>query len=174
MSFSPVPRYSFREITEISPGFLGNLGINFLMLDLDNTIAAYSEHSPAQNVMLWVSEMKSCGIKMLIVSNSRRKERVENFAESLDIGYINAARKPSPKHVLRAMENEGFKKAESALLGDQLYTDMLAANLAGIVSITVRPRSLKNPFLALRYALESPFRAVARLSRWIDILRIGT
>lgn len=165
MSFFPVPRFSFRDITDISPDFLSNLGISFLMLDLDNTIAAYDERAPAHDVVRWAAEMKTCGVKLLIVSNSRRKERVETFAEALNIGYINAARKPSPKCVLRAMKEAGYSENESALLGDQVYTDTLAANLAKIVSIAVRPRSLKNPFLALRYALESPFRAVARLYR---------
>lgn len=164
MSFSPVPRFSFRDITNISTGFINGLGIKFLMLDLDNTIAVYGEQTPANDVMQWVSETKSCGVELLIVSNSRRKERVEAFARALGTDYIYGARKPSPKYVLRAMQEKGFSAGESALLGDQVYTDALAANLAGIASITVRPRSLKNPFLALRYALETPFRAAARLS----------
>ena len=162
MRFSPVPRFSFRGITDISPVFLSALGIRFLMLDLDNTLAAYGETSLTREVAQWASELKSGGVSMQIISNSRHISRVETFALELGVGYINAARKPSPKYVLRAMEEAGYAAEESALLGDQVFTDALAANLAGITSITVRPRSLKNPFLALRYALESPFRAAVR------------
>lgn len=162
MRFLLVPQFSFRSVTEISPDFLSRLGVGFLMLDLDNTIAAYSEPIPADDVVKWSSDMAACGVKLFIISNSRRTGRVEVFAESLNIGFMKAARKPSPYGMLRAMKDAGYKKNESALIGDQVYTDALAANRAGIVSIVVRPRSLKNPFLALRYALETPFRALVR------------
>jgi len=165
MSFSPVPQFSFRDVTDITPGFLRDLGISFLMLDLDNTIATYGESAPADNISRWAEEMKANGVKLLIVSNSRSKDRVETFAEALNIDFVKAARKPSPKGVLAAMKTAGFGVAESALSGDQIFTDALAANRAGIISIALRPRSLKNPLLALRYSLESPFRMLARKRR---------
>ena len=162
MSFSPVPRFSFRSITDISPDFIAGLGIAFLMLDLDNTIAAYNERTLSGNVIQWAADMAASGVKMFIVSNSSRELRVETFAEVLNVSFIKAARKPSPEGLLYAMKAAGFSKNESALIGDQVYTDALAANRAGIISIVVRPRNLKNPLLALRYALESPFRAAVR------------
>ena len=162
MSFSPVPQFSFRRITEIPPGFIYELGVRFLMLDLDNTIAAYYEHSPAEDVLTWAARMAAGGVELFIVSNSRRVGRVKAFAEAMDIGFVNAARKPSTEGLISAMKAAGYSKGESALAGDQVFTDAIAANSAGIVSIIVHPRSLKNPFLALRYALESPFRAMAR------------
>lgn len=162
MSFSPIPRFSFRSITEISYDFLTGLGVNFLMLDLDNTLVAYSEHTLADELRKWAADMVNAGIKLFIVSNSRRKGRVEKFAKTLNIGSVKAARKPSPSGILYAMETSGFSKNESALIGDQVYTDALAANRAGVISIVVRPMNLKNPILALRYVLESPFRAAAR------------
>ena len=97
MSLFPIPNFSFREITEISTSFLNELGIKFLMLDLDNTIAAYSEHKPAEDVLLWLNEIKQSGIKPFIITNSRRVNRVESFAEALDMGYIMNAKKPSPR-----------------------------------------------------------------------------
>ena len=159
MNFSPVSQYSFGSITDISPDFLDDLGVNFLMLDLDNTLATYTERFPSEHVIKWAAGMASSGIKMFIVSNNRRRGRPERFAKTMNIGFIKSARKPSPAGLLRAMEIAGFNKTESALVGDQVYTDVLAANIAGVVSIVVRPRSLKNPLLALRFALEFPFRA---------------
>lgn len=165
MSFSLIPLFSFRRVTDISPEFLFGNGIKFLMLDLDNTVAAYSEDTPSDDIIQWVGIIKDSGVKLLIVSNSRRKDRVESFANALKIDFTKEARKPSPNGVLAAMESEGFSTHESALAGDQVYTDALAANRAGVLSIAVRPRSLRNPLLALRYALESPFRAAARIRR---------
>ena len=162
MSFSIEPRYSFRDITDVSSGFLIKLGIRFLMLDLDNTVAAYNEHLPAEDIARWATEIRNYGIELYIVSNSRRKNRVDNFANALGIGFIKGASKPSPQSLLRTMDTAGFFPGESALVGDQIFTDTLAANRAGIVSIIVRPRSFSNPVLALRYGLEAPFRAACK------------
>jgi hypothetical protein len=157
-----VPAYAFREITDISPDFLSKLGVRFLMIDLDNTVASYSEHTPSDVITQWIGSIRNGGVELFIISNSIRKGRVESFAEALGLDFIKGASKPSPKGVIRAMETAGFSAKESALVGDQVYTDTLAANRAGVVSIIVKPRSVKNPFLALRYALEAPFRAICK------------
>ena len=154
-----IPLYAFRRFTDVSPDFLREQGIKFLMLDLDSTIAKYCEKTPSDAVKQWVAAMESNRVTLFIVSNSRRAGRVETFAKPLGIGFIKEARKPSPAGVLRALEETGFNKGESALLGDQVFTDTLAANRAGVISIIVRPLNMKNPLLALRFAIESPFRA---------------
>ena len=162
MSFSPVPQYSFRDVTQVTPVFLERLGVKFLMLDLDNTIAAYGEHSLSDITSQWADEIKENGAKLYLVSNSRRKGRVELFAGALGADYVMRASKPSPKGVLQAMDSAGFRTCESAFIGDQVFTDTLAANRAGVISIIVRPRRLQNPFLAFRYCLETPFRALCK------------
>lgn len=162
MKFSPVPRYVFRKITDIAPAFLERLGVSFLMLDLDNTIAAYGKSSLSPGVIMWTKEMRRCGIDLFIVSNCRRLGRVEKFAEALNLGFIRDASKPSTKGLFRAMSVSEHSAEESALAGDQIYTDVLAANRAGVVSIAVRPVSKLNPLLAIRYALEVPFRAACK------------
>jgi len=162
MSFSLTPKYSFQELTDVSPAFLERLGIRFLMLDLDNTLAAYSENSPSARIARWAEEMKVHGIVLYIVSNSSQKGRVGAFAEALKIGAIMSARKPSRKGLHRAIRAAGFSTDNSALVGDQVYTDTLAANRAGVISIIVKPRHNTNPILALRYALEAPFRAACK------------
>ena len=162
MSFSLTPQYSFQELPDISPVFLKRLGIKFLMLDLDNTIAAYGEDFPSDRVARWAEEMKVHGIDLYIVSNSGRKGRVEVFSEALGIGAVMAARKPSRKGLHRALATAGFSTENSALVGDQVFTDTLAANRAGVVSIIVKPRNCTNPVLALRYVFEAPFRAACK------------
>jgi len=132
------------------------------MLDLDNTLAAYAERLPSDRIARWAEEMKIHGIVLYIVSNSRRKGRVSAFAEALKIGAVMRARKPSRKGVHRAISAAGFSEDNSAFVGDQVYTDTLAANRAGVISIIVKPRHNTNPILAFRYALEAPFRAACK------------
>ena len=166
MSFSPVPQYMFSTTTDISAEFLGRIGVDFLMLDLDNTLARYGENKLRKDTANWAETLKESGISLFIVSNSHKHTRVSAFAKELGIKYVNAAGKPSASGVLRAMEISGTDKKTSALVGDQIYTDALAANRAGVISITVRPLKLKNPLLAVRYFLELPFRAACKNKMW--------
>ena len=135
------------------------------MLDLDNTVAAYDEFEFAENIIDWIDAVKSSGIELFVISNSKRKKRVETFSNSIGTRFIMQSGKPSPKGLLRAMETAGFSPDASALIGDQVFTDALAANRAGIISIIVRPRRFTNPFLALRYYIEVPFRAMCKSKR---------
>jgi len=160
--FSFVPKYIFRDVTDITIDFLKQTGIDFLMIDLDNTIAAYDEHVLAEEVAKWITDIRNSGVGLFIISNSTRTKRVTSYAESIGVGYIMRSAKPSPKSLLRAMETADFSKNESALAGDQVFTDALAANRAGVISIIVRPRRFTNPFLALRYYMELPFRAMCK------------
>ena len=160
MSFSFVPNCVFRRITDIKPDFLHRLGIKFLMVDTDNTLAAYGEAYPSDLVIRWVEGIKSAGIDVFIISNNVREGRVEAFSAALGVGYIKGAKKPSPKGLRRAMDQANYDPDKSALVGDQIYTDTLAANLAGITSIVIRPRRFSNPLLVIRFILEAPFRAL--------------
>ena len=162
MSFSLIPQYSFREVTDITTGFLEQLGIKFLMLDLDNTIAAYDEHILSDSIAQWINDLQNNGIILFIISNSTRKTRVESHSNSINTDFIMESYKPSPKSLLQAMEVSGFKPDTSALAGDQILTDTLAANRAGVISIVVRPKRFTNPFLAIRYFIELPFRAMCK------------
>jgi len=160
--FSLVPDYSFRNITDVTFDFLNSLGIKFLMLDLDNTVAAYDEHVVSEEIAKWITDIQTGGIKLFIISNSTREKRVTSHSESIGADFIMQSGKPSPKGLLRAMEKAGFDIAASALAGDQILTDTLAANRAGIVSIIVKPRRFTNPFLVLRYFIEIPFRLMCK------------
>lgn len=161
MSFIPVARFTFEKVTDISPDFLKENGITFLILDLDNTVSPYGVLEPTEEVYSWVKSMKNGGIDLFIVSNSH-KERPRIFSEKLDIPYIMKAKKPSRRGVIKAMKMAGKAERETALVGDQSYTDVLCANRSKVTSILVQPISLKNPLLAVRYFFELPFRAAAK------------
>jgi len=162
MSFSFVPKYSFRNLTDISSEFLVKLGIKFLMIDLDNTIAAYNEYESSDCVLKWFEDIRKNDITPFLISNSTRTDRVEAFSKELGTGFVMKARKPSPDGLFKAMGLSNYEPAVSALIGDQIFTDTLAGNRAGVISILVRPKRFTNPFLALRYYIEAPFRALCK------------
>ncbi|MDR0446121.1 MAG: YqeG family HAD IIIA-type phosphatase [Oscillospiraceae bacterium] len=158
MSFLPIPKYKFRAIESISAELLVKNNIRLLMLDLDNTIAPYGTDHPTKDTQRWVSAIREAGILLCIVSNSRRARRVEAFAEALGVPYVLRAKKPSPRKPRELLRQMNVAAEAAALAGDQIYTDVLSARLAGITPILVKPIKLSNPLLALRYALEAPFR----------------
>ena len=163
MSFSPFPDYKFKSILDISTDFLNEKEIKLLLLDLDNTVSPYKTQSPEKAITEWVEGMKKADIRLFIVSNNRGS-RPKIFAEALGINYIGNAKKPFTAGIMRAIEISGFEKKHTALAGDQVYTDVLAANGAGIRSILVEPIKFTNFLLAVRYALERPFRRVKKRS----------
>ena len=161
MSFSPVADIAFNKLTDIEPGFLREKGIGLLLLDIDNTVSPYSLDEPTKEVVSWVEKMKNGGVELFFVSNNRG-ERPRMFSEKLGIPYVKKAAKPFRKGVLKALEICGKKAEETALCGDQSFTDVLCANGCGITSILVQPIDLSNPLLALRYFAELPFRKAAK------------
>lgn len=161
MSFSLISDYSFLKLTDVSPEFMKEKGLKLLLLDLDNTISPYGEAEPSPEIMRWVGKMRESGITLFIVSNTK-KPRAGIFAEKMGIPYIMYAKKPSRRGLREAMRIIGCSEQETALAGDQTFTDVLAANRANVTSIMVEPIKLSNAFLTLRYWIEKPFRLLAK------------
>lgn len=162
MKFPLIPDHSFRKLTDISPEFLKDTGIQLLMLDMDNTISPYGVTEPSEEMLQWAEAVKMAGTELYIVSNSKRIGRTEQFAKALNVGYIKAAGKPRPGAVLKVMTIKEVAPENCALAGDQIYTDTIAANLAGITSLLVYPIKFTNILLRFRYWAELPFRALCR------------
>lgn len=157
MSFSLFPERKFDNVADISPDILRSLGVKLLILDVDNTIAPYKTLTLESRVIEWAGKVKAAGVELFIVSNNKG-DRPETFAGLLDVPYIKRAGKPSPRGVRRALSLAGAAPDEAALAGDQIYTDTIAASLAGVHMLLVEPIKFTNPFLAVRYFFELPFR----------------
>lgn len=132
------PTYALKKITEITPAALKKRGIKALILDVDNTLTTHNNPTPAEGVPEWIEEMNSAGIKLIIVSNNNA-DRVTPFAEMLGVHFVPNGAKPLPMGILKAVRELGVPKNRICAVGDQIFTDILGANLAGIRSIFVYP-----------------------------------
>lgn len=153
------PTYALKKITDITPSALKKRGIKALILDVDNTLTTHNTPTPADGVPEWIEEMKSAGIKLIIVSNNNT-ERVTPFAEMLGLHFVPNGAKPLPigfKRAAAELRAAGVPKNRIAAVGDQIFTDILGANLAGIRSIFVYPIEFETslPF-KLKRAAEKP------------------
>ena len=158
MPFSPIPKLCFVDVFALTPAILAQHGITLLLLDLDNTLSSYSEHMPTEQVLSWMKSLQDAGVSLYIISNNRSKSRIDNYAAACGIASVHRAGKPHPRALHKAMQEMGKTAEETALMGDQIFTDALAANRAGALSIVVTPIEMKNLFFKLRYHIEQPFR----------------
>ncbi len=148
------PDYRFPRVTDITPDFLKERRIRGLLLDVDNTLARDHGQTPLQGVEDWLAAMRGSGVALTVVSNAA-SSRLEPLAGKLGLRYISRAVKPLPVGYLRGARRLGLPRRELAAVGDQLFTDIMGANLAGVVSILVEPEALETGWsFKARRALE--------------------
>ncbi|MDR5708318.1 MAG: YqeG family HAD IIIA-type phosphatase [Armatimonadota bacterium] len=133
-----VPRQVVRRVTEVKPGELIVLGIRGLVLDLDNTLLSPSEEEPPEEVMRWLEGLHRAGLRAVLVSNAP-PSRVRWVCSRLGCPAVGGFPKPNPIRLRRAMGVLGTTPPQTAAIGDQLFTDILPANLLGLYTILVDP-----------------------------------
>ncbi|MCI7803604.1 MAG: YqeG family HAD IIIA-type phosphatase [Oscillospiraceae bacterium] len=149
--------FAFWRVTEITPEFLIKNNIRGLLLDLDNTLTTHDNPVPGEGVTEWLDSMRSAGIKMVIVSNNH-PPRVKPFADMLGLDFVCEGKKPLASGFNRAQKRMGIPFSQLAVVGDQIFTDMLGANLKRVRGIFVYPiEHEKTKFFKLKRWAEKPF-----------------
>ncbi|MBR5539997.1 MAG: YqeG family HAD IIIA-type phosphatase [Clostridia bacterium] len=146
----------YRErITDITVDDLKRLGVSGLLLDVDNTLTTHGSQELADEVRDWLDGMREAGILMTVVSNSW-EWRVAPFAQRIGLRHTSLSCKPLPFGFIRGMRRMGLKRKQCVAIGDQVFTDILGANLAGIPCIQLQPILLETgkPILKLKRKLE--------------------
>ena len=164
MPVSLLPKIITESLTDVTPELLRSRNIRLLMLDFDNTIVPYTTNIPTPAMEAWLKDMAEGEIPICVVSNSKR-ERVKIFCEGYGIPCITHANKPFTKGINECLKKFGIPASQAALVGDQIYTDTLGANAAGITSILVTAIDNHNFWLKARHVLEMPFIYAARKRR---------
>ena len=164
MPFSLLPRLIVKELPDITPELLRRHGIRLLMLDFDNTIVPYTTNIPTDTMKMWLRNMVQTDIQLCVVSNSKR-DRVKIFCEKYRIPCITHAKKPFSKGIDQCLQKFSVPASEAAIVGDQIYTDVLGGNCAGITSVLVKAIHNHNIWLKLRHVAELPFIYAAKNRR---------
>lgn len=164
MAFSLLAKETCPSIYDISGGALAEKGIKLLLADLDNTLVPYGVPTADEAVRRWKEELAAAGVTLFVLSNNRKPDRPGIFSNDLGVPFLGHAGKPKPEGFHKAMEAQGVTTAQTAIVGDQIFTDILGGNRAGVHTILVKPiRLAGNPGRYLRYAAEWPFRALSAL-----------
>lgn len=114
--------------------------IKGIILDLDNTLVPYGQKYLDDKIKNWIKQVKQSGLKIYIVSNSRIK-KTTYIGNLLGIPYSYCSCKPWNKFLLKAMEEMNIGYQETAIIGDQIFTDVWGGKLAKLLTILIRPLS---------------------------------
>lgn len=163
MRFPLLPVWKVDSITQLTPEILEEKTIKLLMLDFDNTIVPYTTNEPTEEMAAWLQKIKD-SVDICVVSNSK-KNRVKIFCDRYGIPCITHAKKPGTKGIRECLSHYDLPKENCALAGDQIYTDVLGGNSAGVQSILVKAIHNHNFWLKARGVLELPWRMAANKRR---------
>ena len=139
-------------ITDLTLEILQANQIEGLILDVDETLVPIHENAVTPELSRWVEEMRQVA-SIWLVSNNLSHNRIGDIARSLDLPYFLGARKPSRRKLLQAAMAMNLPVEKVAMVGDRLFTDVVAGNRLGMFTILVEP--MVNPLIAER---EYPIR----------------
>ncbi len=149
------PNIKLNRVTDITLEILKKYNITSLILDVDNTLSTHHGQVLTEGLADWLDLMRKNGIKMTVLSNSKAK-RLEPFAKKIGLEYISLGLKPLPFGYLRALKRLKSKRKESAIVGDQIFTDIMGGNLVGIKTVLLTPIKLET---SLRFRMKRKLEA---------------
>ena len=142
------PKGYFNKVSEISLEYLKENKIKGLILDVDNTLIDYYRNISEETIN-WANSLKENGIKMCILSNSNKKEKVKEVAGKLGLEYSYFGMKPLKRGFKKARKMLNLESSEIAAVGDQIFTDVIGSNRMKMFSILVEPIEEKDIFVTL-------------------------
>jgi len=120
---------------------LRRYGLKGLVLDVDETLVPFNDADVSPELQAWVAEIRP-QTPIWLVSNNLSEARIGRIAQSLDLPFLFGAAKPSRRKLRQAIEQMNLQVAEVAMVGDRLFTDVLAGNRLGMFTILVEPMVL--------------------------------
>ena len=158
-----VPKIKADTVYDIPLDKLWNQGIRGIITDLDNTLVGAKEPVATPELVDWLKKVQNRGFKVVIVSNNNHL-RVSKFADPIVVPFIPSARKPFNRAFVQAMKQMGLTPAQTAVVGDQMLTDVLGGNRLGLFTVLVRPVAIQD---------EGFFTRINRLIERVVIRFIG-
>ncbi|AOQ24293.1 hypothetical protein MTAT_09350 [Moorella thermoacetica] len=132
------PDLYVRSLCDIPLAHLKARGIRGLIIDLDNTVTEWGRATLDRGVRRWFADLKEEGIRACLVSNNR-SGRVKKVADALGIPGISRAGKPRRRAFRQAMAVMETEASSTAVIGDQVFTDILGGNRLGLYTVLVMP-----------------------------------
>lgn len=162
------PNVKLDGITDITVELLNKFNIKALLLDVDNTMSTHHGTVLTDGLLEWIDKMQQNGIKLMVLSNSKRA-RIEPFAARINLPFISLGCKPLPTGYLRGVKALGEKRKNVAIVGDQIFTDILGGSVVGVKKILLTPIKPEDGWsFKLRRALEKKVIKLYKIERYSE------
>jgi len=169
------PTEVVESLKELEPETLKARGIEAIITDLDNTLVPWRHYEIMPGVIEWLAKLEVAGIKICIASNTIHTNRLKQLAETMGIPFVDRVRKPRTGGFLRAMAAMGSHPKNTAVFGDQIFTDILAGNRLKLHTILLRPPLSKEEFIStqlVRYVENGVIRRLRDRGQWPAAARV--
>lgn len=137
------PKMYCKKVTDLSPEFFKKNNIKGLVLDVDNTLLDF-DLNIIDGLKDWYEKIKENNIKCIILSNSNKEEKIKIVAELINVPFIKFATKPLKRGFKMAQKKLEIPNENIAVIGDQIFTDVIGANRVNMFSILVEPIAEKD------------------------------
>jgi len=145
------PKMYVPALAEVDLDSLKAQGIEAIMLDLDNTILPWKDHDVPEQSLKWIRSAIACGMKLCIVSNTHNPKRLRKIADGLGIPCLYRLAKPRKKGLKEAMAMMNSTPETTAIIGDQIFTDILGGNRLRVLTVLVKPMH-KREFIGTKFS----------------------
>src|SRR3954452_5297637 len=135
------PRLVIPSVTHLTPDFFRARNLTAVLLDLDNTLVQWHGSDVQPEIADWLHGLQAAGLRFCLASNTHRPRRLAALGEALGVPYEMGVAKPRPAGLKRCLARVNASPSETAMVGDQIFTDVWGGNLCGLYTILVRPMS---------------------------------
>lgn len=118
------PNIYLNNVKDITVQLLKENKIKGLLLDVDNTLIDFNLKI-LEGAKEWCENLKKNDIRLCILSNTNKIEKVKKVATELELPYINFAKKPFKNGFKRAVKLLELDAKNIGVVGDQIMTDVL-------------------------------------------------
>ncbi|WP_026099988.1 YqeG family HAD IIIA-type phosphatase [Fortiea contorta] len=126
------------SVLTLTPDIIRQYELRGLVLDVDETLVPITVGAVSPELRQWVEQIRSC-TALWLVSNNLSEARIGGIARSLNLPYYLGAAKPSRRKIRAALRAMDLPVHQVAMVGDRLFTDVLAGNRLGMFTILVEP-----------------------------------
>lgn len=157
------PNLYVASLKDIPLQKLKEMGKKAFILDLDNTVTEWNSNEITEDIASWFISIKEEGFKVCLVSNNG-EQRVLSVAENLGIPYVCRAGKPRRGSFYKALSLLGVSSHETVVVGDQIFTDILGGNRAGMYTVLVMPIA-RREFIGTKFARSLEYFIICKLKK---------
>ena len=144
------------SVLDLKIELLTSRQIQGLVLDVDDTIVPVGSSLTPPYLIEWIEKIKQIG-PLCLVTNNPNQTRISSIATSLSVPYFLSAGKPSRRKLRQAVSDMGLEPAQVAMVGDRVFTDVLAGNRLGMFTILIEPMPDEHNSLSFELLRQAEF-----------------